>query len=79
MSRVYWTIPAATRRSSCRSCGAEVYWISTDRGAKMPVSVDPTRAPFGESRHPSETEPGLGFSHFVTCPNAAAHRRGRIQ
>lgn len=63
-------IPAATPPSACRSCKAEIYWIITERGGRMPVSIGgPSCVP------PEENEDGLGISHFVDCPDADQHRR----
>lgn len=78
------------RPGRCRSCGASVYWVTTDGpgrgGSTMPVNVDPV--PGGNIRFvdhhrvevlgPLEVElegRPLWVSHFVTCPNAATHRR----
>lgn len=30
--------------SACRSCGAAVRWVKTQRGAAMPLDFDPTAA-----------------------------------
>jgi hypothetical protein len=75
VSPLYFTIPASTTASACRSCGVRVFWISTAQGVKMPVEVDAQHPNFPQCREPQPVEPGLGFSHFVTCPNANAHRK----
>lgn len=33
-------IPAGTAKKSCSSCGADIYWIITEAGKKMPVDPD---------------------------------------
>lgn len=49
---------------TCRSCGAEGYWVTTKskgpRTSGKPMLIDPD-----------------GTSHFATCPNAEQHRRRR--
>jgi hypothetical protein len=68
--------------SKCRSCGAEVIWKQTDSGTFMPI--DPKPHPKGNLvvtgndrvkviTHGSPSSPRY-ISHFVSCPNAAAHR-----
>lgn len=68
---VLFDIPAGTPARRCRSCNAEVYWIQTATGKKMPVdaAVDGGVAP--------GLHPGQGVSHFATCPHADQHRRPR--
>jgi hypothetical protein len=34
---VTFPIPPSAPKKPCRSCGADVVWITTDRGRKMPV------------------------------------------
>ena len=56
--------------STCRSCGAEIVWVTTPAGKQMPL--DPhvlTVVADG-----GETVRGR-VSHFASCPNAAAHRK----
>lgn len=79
--------------SACRSCGAAVTWCVTEAGKSMPVDAAPTPggnlvirrsgpalvavvvSPLLESNE-ERAEPHY-TSHFATCPNADAHRRGR--
>ena len=73
----------------CRSCGAEVVWVVTEKGKKMPLDRDPS--PDGRFAKVRVDENGdrlvrfvrdeerigekLYQSHFETCPNADRHRR----
>lgn len=75
----------------CRSCRAPVRWCVTEHGKSMPVDFAPTRTgnlilrdegtrtvavvvhPLLETRE-ERARPHF-LSHFVTCPNAAQHRR----
>jgi hypothetical protein len=66
-------IPAGTRPARCSGCGATIYWIVTERGARAPLSVGVTGG-----KAPTDAEPGLGASHFVDCPAASRfHKRSR--
>ena len=65
--------------SRCKSCDAEIFWVTMDEsGKKMPVDAD------GKGMalivHPDKTRGRFvqtWESHFVTCPNAAAHRKAK--
>jgi hypothetical protein len=61
MARTF-PVPAGTKRSSCRTCSAPVFWIVTPRGKRMPV--DPggvshfeTCAQADEHRRPTSSAP----------------------
>ena len=59
------------RIKRCRSCNARIIWFRTSAGGNMPVdadTVEPADVTLDLKRH---------VSHFATCPNAAAHRKGR--
>jgi hypothetical protein len=79
--------------SRCRSCDAPLLWARTERGNRIPLDREPYSGPEPAGlfvlRYPDgyalaiavspgafEDEP-LYRSHFVTCPNAALHRRSR--
>jgi hypothetical protein len=40
MSKITFEIPEGTQPSKCRGCGAEVYWIITAAGKRMPADPD---------------------------------------
>jgi hypothetical protein len=71
--------PSGARPSTttCRSCGADIFWAETARGARMPIDAK------GEARVVLEGEPGAQravvrqtyVSHFATCAHAAEHRK----
>lgn len=42
MKEVLFDIPNGTPASKCRGCGAEIYWILTPVGKRMPVDPDRT-------------------------------------
>ena len=63
-------------RGSCRSCGAEILWVETQNGKRMPLDftperrfvIDPSNGMLAKLRN-------TYVSHFATCPNADQHRR----
>jgi hypothetical protein len=62
MKEVLFDIPAGTAASTCRGCGADVYWIITKAGKRMPVDGDGTShfatCPMsGEFRRKREPQP----------------------
>lgn len=73
---------------TCGTCGAAVIWLWTPRGKKIPV--DPEQVLGGniliegdqtqfltkvEIEEMKESVEAAYQSHFVSCPDAAAHRR----
>jgi hypothetical protein len=74
----------------CRSCQAEVVWVITERGRRMPLDAEPrydgnvviqVDAEGQEVGHylrrGDVLKPGTPryVSHFSTCPDAERHRR----
>lgn len=69
--------------STCKSCGAEIIWTRSPKGARMPLDSAPT--PTGKWAIRGEGEeaeavfatPGdpSHACHFETCPNADTHRK----
>jgi hypothetical protein len=56
--------------SECRSCGAEIVWVVTDSGKRIPVDAE--TATEGDT----EFEPRAGHvSHFATCPDTNKWRK----
>jgi hypothetical protein len=68
---------------NCKSCGKPILWAKTEKGSRIPL--DPTPVPNGNIDFflPSEAavymkaDPNVSrfVAHFVTCPDAAKHRR----
>ena len=72
----------------CKSCGAEIIFIDTNKGSKMPcdpdsyspdeleptdmVVTDEGRVCFAKN---AEARSVCYISHFATCPDAEAHRK----
>lgn len=79
--------------AKCKSCGAEIIWIKTAGGKKIPCDAEEVTywagkgakivTPNGEVINASLTGPtqkalGIGYiSHFATCPYADQHRKAR--
>jgi hypothetical protein len=68
--------------AECKSCGAEVLWVLTAAGKKMPLSVasQERRFVFDADATVSDKEPRFKLvetyiSHFADCPFADQHRR----
>jgi hypothetical protein len=53
----------------CRSCGAEIIFLMTDKGKRIPVDADtvqPKDDYFDANRHKA---------HFATCPQSQKWRK----
>ena len=66
-------------KGHCKSCGAPIYWAKrVDNGKPVPLNTRHTTV-FIESTVPGsagQVFTATGYmSHFVTCPNAAHHRK----
>ncbi len=70
--------------ATCRTCGAEIAWVFSESGVRMPV--DPGERPDGNlviepdltgRKVARVVAPGKGthVSHFTTCPDASKHRK----
>jgi hypothetical protein len=69
------------RVAACRSCGAAIRWVKTQRGKKMPIDDEPSSAgKFAIEGDPEAETPSVRFiksseeytgdrftSHFETC------------
>lgn len=78
---------------TCASCAAPIYWVSTAAGKWMPIDRQPRddgnvyvdeHDVAHVQRRTTEGQVALGFdsarryvSHFVSCPHADQHRKGR--
>lgn len=72
--------------SKCKSCGASIRWAKTPTGKSMPLDFEPAADGnivlidgLATAASPMELLSGKPVfrSHFATCPNAQAHRKGR--
>ncbi len=65
--------------NTCKGCGSPVLWVTTDRGAKMPLSIASKEKRFIVKA--VANEPLLGtlvetfISHFADCSAAAEFRK----
>lgn len=73
MTTKYVEIPPATPPGTCRGCAEVIYWTVSDKGSRVPVSI---QTDGGQA--PTATEPGRGVNHFTNCPQASQfHKRRR--
>lgn len=79
--------------TACKSCGNEIIWrYNETSGRRMPIDAVPTAkgnimlhddgqaahvVPRGSLAEIRSLGIDLYISHFATCPQASAHRRGR--
>lgn len=58
--------------NTCKSCGAEIQWVTMGSGKKMPLDMKKKTIIVEMGGF----EAMSGFeSHFVTCPQANKHRK----
>lgn len=80
------TLNLKTSRAGCKSCGADVLWVETRKGKRMPL--DPEENSAGNVVIEADGKaavlpPGAQYSgpryasHFETCPDAQRWRRKR--
>lgn len=44
---LYFDIPAGAKPAKCKGCGADIFWIKTDKGKSMPVDPEDGQAHWG--------------------------------
>lgn len=55
----YYPIPPVFKAARCRSCGADITWVQTASGARMPLDLHQTKEIDGKV---------CALTHFATCP-----------
>lgn len=73
-----YLIPADTQRSTCSSCGQDIWWIEHTRKPKNKADHPAPRPLPISIKHvlgvaPTHTTFGRGISHFADCEFAASH------
>jgi hypothetical protein len=66
-------LPDGMDAGECRSCKAPIYWVTTASGKKMPVDRGAEQKVL--MRDGVAHVERVFQSHFVSCPDAARHRR----
>lgn len=56
--------------ATCKSCGAEIIWLKTDRGKNIPVDAETVADPGATIFDPEQMT-----THFETCPDADKFRK----
>jgi len=67
-------IPSGTPSTTCKGCGATIYWTRGDKGA-VPVSINRDLAPTASA--PTDLLDGQGVNHFMDCPNRDQFKKGK--
>jgi hypothetical protein len=69
-------IPMANK---CRGCGADIIWVTTDRGRTMPLDAKPEKRfvidVFIDGKAHRAELVDTYISHFATCPRADEFRK----
>lgn len=68
---------------NCKSCHAEIEFVETKNGKQMPMDMSLSECPtcdgigfvVDDEVCTRCVDGKVRLSHFVTCPNAAEHRR----
>ncbi len=77
---VFYAVPPASPHRRCDRCPAEIYWIRTPRGARMPINCDVDGGQRPDPGAPllgEEPKPGRGRPHFADCNGADQFRKPR--
>jgi len=61
--------------AKCKSCDADIIWVRMNSGKPMPLDAKPEKRVVQNIGSPVYRVADAYISHFVTCPNAAQHRR----
>jgi hypothetical protein len=80
--------PMENAVARCRSCQAEIEWVLTERGKRMPVDIAPVDngnlRVIGQAGDAGNIVPVVSYvevgdgdriSHFATCPQSDGWRR----
>ena len=60
----------------CKSCQAEIIWAKTKNGKPVPLDRSPVMKRYVRVGTSDLVELRTTYqTHFVTCPNAAEHRK----
>lgn len=63
-------------KARCKSCGATIIWAKTEKGVPIPLDASPVMMRFVRKGSSDVVERRTTYqTHFVTCPNAADHRK----
>jgi hypothetical protein len=61
----------------CRTCGADIAWITMPSGAKMPINSKAQQIVLVDVEANTGVVASAFISHFATCPQASDHRKKR--
>jgi hypothetical protein len=65
-----YPVPTNARIARCKSCGAEIYWTTTENRRSTPLSASTVRT------SASDEDGGMRYAlvHWADCPHAEEHR-----
>jgi hypothetical protein len=67
--------------ATCRSCGADIIWVVSTNGKRMPLDALAQMrfvlSSAGDGTPPEAQLRETYVSHFSTCPNADKHRKAK--
>jgi hypothetical protein len=61
--------------TKCKSCGADIMFVTTPAGRQTPVDLKPKKLWVKDPDEHIWALCDCHESHFSTCPNAAEHRK----
>jgi hypothetical protein len=61
-----YAAPLGSKVGQCRSCGAALWWVTTETGASMPLSQATAQDIDGQR---------MALPHWIDCPTRDQHRR----
>jgi len=60
--------------TQCKSCGAEIVWMKTQRGKNIPVDAETI-----DDKGAEVFDPDTMTTHFETCPDAYKWRKKKSE
>lgn len=63
--------------SRCKTCGAEITWVTMESGKKMPVDAETKVFVVCDADYQNGYVERGYISHFTTCPDADHHRSAK--
>lgn len=68
-------LPPDCRVDRCRSCGAEIVWAKTEKGANAPFDLKLTSGQYTIDAAGVAHHVRTRVSHWATCPSPNQHRK----
>jgi hypothetical protein len=65
--------------TNCRSCGAKIVFLLTQKGRNIPVNPNLDKPEHKVRDNDMYLDTQRHISHFATCPNASKHRKSKTK